>query len=76
MPASSAARLPANPVCELTEMSASPRGSQTWLSANTKHSFFSTCIGRIAELKPNSLTDQTNTHSLFGLKESQKLPYP
>lgn len=33
---------------------------------------FSTCIGRIAELKPNSLTDQTNTHSLLPTRAPEK----
>lgn len=49
------ALLPPYKPCELTETPASPRVSQTWLRVNKKHNFFSTCIGRISGLKPNSL---------------------
>lgn len=65
---------------ELTQTPASPRGRQSWLRANKKHSLFPTRIGRIAELKPNSTADQTDTRSLAlsnkGPRESQKRPSP
>lgn len=66
---------PANPVSSLERQHPS-LSEPDWLRANKKHSF-STCAGRITELKPNSLTDQTNTHShQQGPRGSQSSPPP